>query len=80
MGVDHELLLGAAGVAFTAGGAAWAGVKLSLNGMKMGVKRIEDKLDMLEDAVQDNRNDITGIRANCVFHDRRERERRERAE
>ena len=67
--MEHEVILAAAGLAFTTGGAAWAGVKLSLNGMRATVNRIEKKLDAVDTQVQENRSEISAIRSRCVaFH------------
>ena len=67
--MEQEVILAFAGLAFTTGGAAWAGVKLSLNGMRLTVNRIEKKLDAVESQVQENRSEISGIRSRCVaFH------------
>lgn len=41
---------------FGSGGAAWAGVKASLNGTRARVERIEDKLDkVIEDRADDSK-------------------------
>ena len=67
--VEHEILLGFAGLALTTGGAAWAGVKLSLNGMRSSLHRIEKTVESTNKQAQDNRAAIASIKARCVaFH------------
>jgi hypothetical protein len=66
--MEHEILLGAAGLALTTGGAAWAGVKLSLNGMRATVNRIDKTVERINGQVQINRADIASIQSRCVAY------------
>ena len=64
--MTQELIIGFVGLAATTGGAAWAGVKLSMNGMKASIGRVENKLDVIEDQAQDNRVAIESIKTRCA--------------
>ena len=67
--MDHEFIIAAVGVAATTSATAWTAVKLSLNGMRMGIRRIEQKLDTLDTQTQNNRAAVESIRARCAaFH------------
>ena len=63
------MIIAAVGIAGTTSAAVWTAVKLSLNGMKSGIRRIERKLDTLDAQTQDNRAAIESIKARCTaFH------------
>lgn len=51
-------------------GAAWGGVKVGLNGTKAAVKRIEQKLDSIDEQTTQNRIDIVRVQSRCaLYHD-----------
>ena len=67
--MDHEIAFALIGVWASAGTAAWVGVKLSMNGLKASLKRVETHLDNIDGRTQDNRVAIESIKTRCAaFH------------
>ena len=63
--VMEPAILVSLGGALLAGGTAFGGVRYGLNGMREGMKRIESKLDKVEEQTSVNRVDIARLEASC---------------
>ena len=48
-----------------AAGAAFGGVRMSLNGTRQSVLRIEEKVDRIDEQTQDNRVEISRLDSRC---------------
>lgn len=60
-GIDASILISIIGAAITFG-AAWGGVRYSLNGFRKSVFTIEDTVKRIDEYVQENRRDIAVLK------------------
>ncbi len=56
-----------AGPPLLAAGAAFGGVRMSLNGMGKTINRIETKVDRIDEQTQDNRVEIAALKKGAEY-------------